>query len=435
MDPSNDKHLLTGANDFNCVGRGSELTPGWLVPDGHEVGRGVGFYSSRDGGTTWTGTCATPLPGSALVDDPTVAYDSSGIAYAAGGDFFRQGPIVSAIFLERSRDNGAKWSGPSIAVFPFFANGLVGKPWMQIDTSPKSPYQHTIYISAFQGNATCLSALKGCVGLTSVSHSSDGGKIWTTVPMGGDNRFPEINCCGDLTIGNNGIVYHSWVRCEAIDPTGSCAVAEMPISKSTDGGNTWSTEVVIHKVRVATNTRGCGTGFWGCLPNRPAEDADAYPSIAIDNSNGPNAGTLYEVDYTFVEGGYMKVQVAASKDGGATWSAPVGVAPRSDRHDQFFPWISVSETGAIGVTWLDRRDDPKNVSYEAFAAVSTDGGMTFPNYKLSALPSNPLNDGFGGKFIGDYTGNAWVGKSLYAAWPDTSNGATSQDMVGGVRIP
>jgi hypothetical protein len=36
--------------------------------------------------------------------------------------------------------------------------------------------------------------------------------------------------------------------------------------------------------------------------------------------------------------------------------------------------------------------------------------------------------------MGDYTGKTWVGNTLYAAWMDTSNGVTSQDVVGGLRL-
>jgi hypothetical protein len=55
------------------------------------------------------------------------------------------------------------------------------------------------------------------------------------------------------------------------------------------------------------------------------------------------------------------------------------VAPASAAHDPFFPSLSVSPTGLVGVSWLDRRNDPADVKYQAFAAISTDGGQTFPN--------------------------------------------------------
>ena len=105
-------------------------------------------------------------------------------------------------------------------------------------------------------------------------------------------------------------------------------------------------------------------------------------------------------------------------------------------HDQFFPWLSISSSGVVGVTWLDRRNDPANISYQPFAAVSTDGGASFGNnfnlYKSNKKLSNPNNDGMNGFFMGDYTGNAWANSMLYTSWMDSLNGQRMQDEVGGL---
>ena len=97
-----------------------------------------------------------------------------------------------------------------------------------------------------------------------------------------------------------------------------------------------------------------------------------YPVIGVDNSNGPYSGNLYVTMFNWT-GTQLQVVVIRSTDGGKTWSAPVAVAPPSDTHDQAFPWLSVSSTGLVGVSWLDRRNDPNNVNYQAFAAISRDG--------------------------------------------------------------
>ena len=128
----------------------------------------------------------------------------------------------------------------------------------------------------------------------------------------------------------------------------------------------------------------------------------------------------------------MQVFVATSADGGNTWKQ-TPVAPLSDTHDQFFPWINVSSAGVVGVSWLDRRNDPNNVNYEAFAAFSTDGGQSFgENFDLSAHISNPFNGEYG-YFIGDYSGNAWAGTDrFYVTYTDTSIGK-DQDFIGGYQ--
>jgi hypothetical protein len=412
-DPKNPLHLLVGANDFNCPRSPQQLYA-------------LGYYASGDGGATWTRTCGTVLPGSGNGGaDPIVAYDLNGIAWRGGIDAINS---TADIIVDRSINNGKTWSKPVIAAPSFFQGGYAGHPWMEVDTNQTSPHRNALYVLAGQFT------LKGSQPVdsgTTVSHSTDGGKTWTMVQVGATQRYPNIGGGADLAVGKDGTVYATLLRCVSTSPPLHCAntVFQMFLSKSTDGGNTWSKPVLIHDAQVPP-----GLCSFGCLPNT-AEQVVDYPLIAIDNGTGPNAGALYVADYNYANG-YMKVQVATSKDGGRRWSVPVGVAPPSDTHDQFFPALSVSGTGTVGVTWMDRRNDPMNLSYEAFAAISTDGGKTFPNnYQIAAKPSNPHNDGFGGKFLGDYTGDAWAGKALYVAWPDTSNGVNSQAMVGGLLTP
>jgi len=93
----------------------------------------------------------------------------------------------------------------------------------------------------------------------------------------------------------------------------------------------------------------------------------------------------------------------------------------------------VSSTGIVGVSWLDRRNDPANVNYQPFAAISRDGGQTFaPNIMLNSSFSNP-NIG-GENYMGDYAGNTWDGSNFIVAWMDSSNGETMVDVVGGVKL-
>jgi hypothetical protein len=419
VDPNDGRHLLTGANDSNCD-------------------YGVGYYASSDGGTTWTRRCASALPGSLLSGyDPAVGYDLEGHAYRANVDLTHDtaGATVERVVAARSADNGKTWSDPVVAVPPFLSGGpFYGTegPVMKIDTNPRSPRRNTIYIYA---NAVRIDFFKKPVfdSVLLVSRSTDRGRTWTTAQVDPVQHFPTLQAHADIVIGRDGTLYLSALRCAFTGPSGDCGgtVEEMIVSKSIDGGRTWSRPGLIHRVTLSPDTGTCAP--FGCLPNTKERVVDP-PTIAIDESAGPNAGTLYEVDNTYQQG-YLHVQVSRSKDGGATWSPPVRVAPESDTHDQFFPWLDVSRSGIVGVTWMDRRNDPANISYEEFAAVSADGGATFPvNYQLAAQPSNPNNDGNGGGFMGDYSGNVWVGETLYAAWTDTSNGFTAVDMVGGLRL-
>jgi len=242
--------------------------------------------------------------------------------------------------------------------------------------------------------------------------------------------LPQVVDLSAMAIAANGTLYLTWTQCTIDSQTHTCGPASFEFSKSTDGGNTWSSPATILTAQQAPNP--CHTfRLGGVLPNTCVRVAD-LPVIAIDNSNGPHKGNLY-VTYFNWTGAFMKVYVATSTDDGSTWTKK-GVAPARAIHDQFFPWVNVSKSGIVGVSWLDRRNDPKNVNYEAFAAFSKDGGRTFgKNIDLSSKPSNPCKDGFGCTFLGDYTGNTWVGKKLYVTYTDTTTGI-DQDFIGGYRF-
>ncbi|MGA8764081.1 MAG: sialidase family protein [Candidatus Sulfotelmatobacter sp.] len=399
VNPRNPQQILAGANDYSC-------------------GSLTGFYASSDGGTTWARTCIGVIAGDSGDGDPGVGYDLHGTAYISGID------ASSGIVFEKSTDHGVTWSAPAVAVSPLFAGGLADKPWLQIDTNSASPHANSLYFSVTQFDANSNSQI-------SVSHSNNGGSTWTRKTVDTEQLFPNVDQFTDIATGKDGTVYLTWIRCTANGPSGDCGgtTASIMFSKSTDGGNTWSAAAAIFSASLAPDPGACC--FYGALPNTSERVSD-IPVVAIDTSTGAHAGNLYVTYYNWT-GTFMKVYVATSTNGGSTWTKKP-VAPATATHDQFFPWLNVNRAGLVGVSWLDRRNDPANVNYEAFASFSPSGGNSFStNQDLSAAPSNPFNDGFGGFFIGDYTGNAWaIGSesTLYVTYTDTTTGI-DQDFLAG----
>jgi hypothetical protein len=405
VNPLDPKQLLVGSNDFNCPGEGT-----------------AGFHLSADGGSTWSLTCMTGIITQDHVYDPgggpAVGYDRNGVAYIVSSYIDNEEGIYGFVAFEKS-DDGVNWSNPRVALG--VEDSLAVYSGLAVDTNPNSPYLNSLYVSAVVIGPAGVQSENQVV----VSHSNDGGKTWKRVAVAPVQTSPDVDRYTSMTVGRDGAVYLTWMYCNSgpyfCDDDG----AFMVFSRSSDGGDTWSKPTLM--TTVVLNHEG--------IPNSKV-GADNYPAIGVDNSNGPNAGNLYVSMYNWT-GSFLQVQVVRSTDGGQTWWNPVAVAPPSDTHDQFFPWLSVSPRGLVGVSWLDRRNDPANVDYQAFAAISADGGKSFgENVQLTTAFSNPNVNGYpNDEWMGDYTGNTWDGPDYFvAAWMDSSNGVDMQEVVGGIRL-
>ena len=74
-------------------------------------------------------------------------------------------------------------------------------------------------------------------------------------------------------------------------------------------------------------------------------------------------------------------------------------------------------------------DPPSAISWEP--GYDSGDGVIWKGHKISTVSSNFNSDGFGGGFIGDYTGNIWSSTNLHASWMDTRTGV-SADETGGI---
>jgi hypothetical protein len=410
VDPVNPKNLILGTWDGNCNGYT------------------MAAHVSTDGGSTWA---RTDCMGGIITNrgrlvyyatgQPMVAYDLNGNAYIAGEYIDSEFVGYGLVAFEKSTD-GVNWSTQQLALSRGYYDVL--NSWMTSDVNPQSAYAGSMYVSTV--------SIKEPLGdeQVVVSHSNDGGLHWKLVTVSQTEVYPAIDRYTNMTVGKDGTVYITWTYCPKSGPDANCqqGTAYAVFSKSRDGGNTWSTPTLMG--RFSYGNCNCHSAE---IPNtNPPMFVPSHSAIGVDNSNGSYARSLYLSMFNWT-GTQLQVAVIHSTDGGNTWSAPVPVAPPSDTHDQFLPWLSVSSTGLVGVSWLDRRNDPNNVNYQAFAAISTDGGRTFQtNAALTPKLSNPnLN---GNDYLGDYAGNTWVGSTFLAVWPDTSNGVNFQEVIGGVKL-
>jgi hypothetical protein len=200
-------------------------------------------------------------------------------------------------------------------------------------------------------------------------------------------------------VGRNGIVYVFW-------QSGS----QIQFNKSTNGGQT-----VGSAAGVASYT-----GFSDPHFRRPI-----YPSGAVDNSGGPNDGTVYVVWHS-ASAGDPDIFLAKSSNGGTTWSSPIRVNddPVGNGRDQFMPWVSVDEKGTVVVKFFDRRADPSNLRQHTYVAYSNDAGQTFINERVSDVDSNAPLTGF----LGDYSAIAARGGVGVPLWSDLRAGTGEEDV-------
>jgi len=394
VDPNNANHLLTGGNDYNC----SSL---------------AGFFSSDNGGTTWPHQHCAPVVGAGGCGDPNVAYDGNGNGYIA--TISNCNGSTGSLLLQKTPDNGVTWGAASIVVTSILG-GLTDKEWLEIDTHPASPHYNCLYFSWTDFNASFTQTR------VSVAHSCDGGVTWSKVPADTTQTVPSIDQFSDLSIAADGTVYLTWMQCHSSGSSGDCggtSVSEY-VSKSTDGGTTWSSKVKIADVTLPPDTSGC---YYGCFPGTAERLAD-LPSNDYDDSTG----TLWAgyFDYT---GGKTRAMLAKSTNGGTTWTTAT-VTPASANTG--YIWVASNDAGKVAESYLG------SVSTGTFreAASLTQNGTSFQFKVLATANSQWSNDGFGGGFIGDYTGGVWSDAShLHTSFMDTRSGGVSSDMTGGVSIP
>ncbi len=355
-------------------------------------------YSSN-GGRDWLAASGTAPSNYRVSGDVSVTYDSRGQAILCYIAFDKLGSF-------NYWGHNATRNGIFIRRSP---DG--GKTWeadhipvVEQPTQPGIPFEDKPYIIADTGAGSYAGNLY--VGWTRwtltgseilLSRSTDGGKTWSKpVEIDGHPGLPR-----DDNGANEGFD-------AVVGPDGTLyatwnAGNQIMLTTSHDGGVTFSPPIpVIETAPIIFAIEGL-------------ERANGFAQISIDPRGGHAGGNLY-VTWSDYRNGDLDVFCAVSRDHGRTWSAPVRVntdAPH-DGAEQFFQWLAVDPaTGAVNVVFYDRRTDPKNQKQTVVLARSVDEGKSFSNY---AWTDNLFDAS--GVFFGDYTGIAAFGDRVYGAWTE-----------------
>jgi hypothetical protein len=180
-----------------------------------------------------------------------------------------------------------------------------------------------------------------------LTSSSDGGLTWNdpvtvTDDDGSGDDFGSHNFHA-LHAASDGSLYAAWLD-------GRSGVSGSYISRSTDGGRTWSPDV-----RIA--------------------EGESCPCCRTAIATAPD-GTLYVAWRTVLPGSIRDIVVASSIDGGATWRQPVRVYADDwmfDACPHAGPSLQVDDTGRLHAAWWTGKEGVAGVWY----AHSDDGARTF----------------------------------------------------------
>jgi hypothetical protein len=94
------------------------------------------------------------------------------------------------------------------------------------------------------------------------------------------------------------------------------------------------------------------------------------------------------------------VFLVKSSDGGLSWSVPIRVNDDLSITHQYFPFVTVDQiTGKVWLVFYDRRNYT-DTNTDVYMAVSTDGGNSFTNFRISETPFIPYSSAFYGHYIG-----------------------------------
>jgi hypothetical protein len=360
----------------------------------------VGFQSasaaySEDGGQTWNQPVGLAAANYRVSGDVSVTFDA-------------RGHVILAHLAYEKLGTMGYWGHNASRNGVFIHRSLDGgKTWepniipiLENATAPGIPFEDKPYLladhsnSRFVGNVylgwTEYSETRSVILL---SRSTDGGQTWSK-PLRISTRAGVPRGDDGAAIGFTG----------AVGSDGTIYVAwsmghHIAFTYSKDGGQTFAPSRFVIDT-PATLFFGVGNGFGGGLPQIGIDPRPGHGRLYITNSDWRN--------------GNVDVFCSTSADGGRNWTAPVRVNtdPIHSGKDHYLQWLAVDPvTGAANVIFYDRRDDAENSKSKIVLAQSTNGGRTFTNYFWTTEPVELYNES-----PGDYIGIAARNGRVYGAW-------------------
>jgi len=371
---------------------------------------------STDSGRTFTTATGTAPTDWRSAGDVSVTFDDRGAAYLCylvfdklgSTSYWRHGAGRNGIYVRRSPDGGATWEKDPVAVRAWYTGDEPGMqyedmPRIFADNSTTSPHAGSLYVGWIEWQLDKSIML--------FSRSTDRGKTWSTpLRISTQAGYPRDDN-GDVVgfhgvVGADGTIYAVWNWGLTIVMT-----------TSHDGGRSFSPSRVVQQV---------GPPYFGGTGAVPGLGrVFGFPQIGVHDAS------VY-LTWSDFRNGDIDVFLAASRDRGRTWSAPVRVTSDSlhSGRDQFFQFLAVDPmNGDVYVQFFDRRDDTANRRTAFTLARSTDGGRSFTNYAWT-------DGSFEGRnaFLGDYTWLTAYDGRVYGIWVETASIGSPSDPASAAQL-
>lgn len=388
---ANIRLVPTGANQSSPSATILNTTPVKIFV-GANTDNGVGYYYSLNAGANWSG--GDVLPGSVLFStNPSCSYGNNNLIHYNYTDDF--------IISDRSNDFGNSWLGRTIvnSVSQFDMNNNT------VDVNSSSPYYGRVYVAW----SNFIQAQPSIF----FTYSTNSGVSYNTAIQIGQPTSNHYEQGCNLQVGPGGEIYCVWAT-----PNLTTNLEDhIAFSKSVNGGTTWTAPTSILTIN----------GIRGTVLSSLIR-SQSFPSMAVDRSGGSQNGYIYlcwAQKSLSPAGNDADICFSYSANGGSTWSSTVRVNDDAlnNGKSQFLPRISVDQSnGKISIVYYDNRDFYTNDSCNTYLAVSTNGGNSFFNFRVSDNSQRPSPlAGYADGYYADYNGIASLNDAVFTFWTDNRN--------------
>ena len=367
----------------------------FVIAGSNGPGSGQKMWRSTNGGATWS--TAISLSGNTCCD-ASVGWSTDGlIAYTS--TLINCGASCGVAFY-RSTDNGQTWTQS-----PLLVSSGSDKEYLHVDSYSGSPYKDNIYVSWHQSN------------VQKFARSTDKGLTFSAVQTL-DSAFKGIG--SDIASDKDGNVYYFFP---------STGGRQIRVVKSTNGGASFAAS----GVKVADTM----ASFDFPIPSMSTRNAFIYTAADADLTNGPYANSIYVAwldtyatdNDSSATANHARVQVAYSRDGGATWTTTTP-HPTTDGQtvDRYQHWMKVDQWGRVHVTYYDTRNSANRTGVDVYYSVSLDGAQTWSApRRLTTVTSPKINTSME---WGDYNGMDMAMNDIITIYTD--NRASNNGDVWGI---